>query len=116
LEGHPVFADELNELDIVVDVDDDCARVHLTGELDISSSPRLIATLQDLARPPARRIDLDCSGVSFLDSTGLRALIVARNEATRHNVDLALADPSPAVRRVIEMTGLAGVLIGARSS
>ena len=111
-----MFADELNELDIVANVHGDLARVQISGELDISSAPTLIATLHDLARSPLRRVDLDCNGVTFLDSTGLRALIVARNEATLYGVDLVLVEPSAAVNRVVEMTGLAALLIGAQSS
>ncbi|MEY2449585.1 MAG: hypothetical protein QOH79_3061 [Acidimicrobiaceae bacterium] len=111
-----MFADESNELDILAVVHDDRARVEITGELDINSAPRLIATLHDVAQPPVRHVDLDSRGVTFLDSTGLRALIVARNEATHLGVDLALVEPSPAVNRVIQMTGLAGLLTGARSA
>jgi anti-anti-sigma factor len=105
-----VFQDELNDLEIVADLDADRARVQITGELDISSAPKLITALHEVAQPPVRRVDLDCREVSFLDSTGLRALLVARNEATRVGVDLVLVDPSPNVSRVIEMTGLAGLL------
>jgi anti-sigma B factor antagonist len=111
-----VHADELNELDIAADINDDLARVEVSGELDISSSPRLIAAVRDLAQPPVRRVDLDTMGVTFIDSTGVRALIVARSEAARGGVDLVLVNPSRAVSRVVEMTGLAGLLTGARSS
>jgi anti-anti-sigma factor len=90
--------------------------VAVSGELDIDSAPRLIGTLHDIASPPVRRVDLDCRGVTFLDSTGLRALIVGRNEATDAGVDLVVVTPSAAVSRVIEMTGLAGLLTGARSA
>jgi anti-sigma B factor antagonist len=107
-----VFYDEPNDFVIDADLSADLAHVHVTGELDISSAPRLITALHEAAQPPVRRIDLDCRGVSFLDSTGLRALLVARNEATRMGVDLVLVDPSPSVSRVIQMTGLASLLTG----
>lgn len=105
-----MFHDELNDFDIVADLNAEVARVQISGELDISSAPRLIAAIHDVARPPVRRVDLECSGVSFLDSAGLRALLVSRNEAVDRGVDLALIEPSPSVKRVIEMTGLGGLL------
>lgn len=110
------MAHALNELDIVATVNGDAARVVISGELDINSAPRLIATIHDIARPPVRRVDLDCEGVTFLDSAGVRTLIVVRKEAARIEVDLVLVQPSPAVSRVMEMTGLVGLLTGARSS
>jgi anti-anti-sigma factor len=105
-----VFQDELNDFDIVADLTAEVARVQVTGELDVSSAPRLIAAVHDVAHPPVRRIDLECSGVSFLDSTGLRALLVARNAAVDRGVELTLVEPSASVQRVIEMTGVSGLL------
>ena len=61
-------------------------------------------------------MQLDCEGVTFLDSAGVRALIVARNEAARNGVDLVVVRPSAPVIRVIEMTGLVGFLSVARSN
>jgi len=66
--------------------------------------------VHDLAAPPIRRIDLNCERVWFLDSAGVRALIVARNAATRMEVDLALVETSETVRRILDMTGLTGTL------
>ena len=103
------------DLDIVASVEEKAARVAVSGELDMNSSPRLIATIRDLAVPPRRAIELDCGGVTFLDSTGVRALIVARNEASSKGVDVVLTHPSTPVMRVIDMTGLVGFLTGSSS-
>jgi anti-anti-sigma factor len=105
----PAFA----ELDIVTAMDDDVAVVVLTGELEIDTAPRLIAMMQDIASPPLRRVNLDCAGVSFVDSAGVRALIVVHNAAARIGVDVEIVKASPSVNRVIEMTGLSGLLTGA---
>src|SRR3954452_2121975 len=99
--------------DIVAAVDERAARVVVTGDLDVVSAPRLIAMLHDLAQPPMRRIDVDCDGVQFLDSAGVRALIVGKTEAARQGVDLAVIRPSRAVNRVLEMTGLTPLLMSA---
>jgi anti-anti-sigma factor len=98
------------EFDIAAALNGDVARVVVSGELDNSSAPRLISTIHDLASPPMRGIELDCDGVTFLDSAGVRALIVSRNEAAHMGVELVLVHPSAPVTRVIEMTGLVGLL------
>jgi len=104
------------DFDVAAAIDGSLARVVVNGELDSSSAPRLIAMIQDVAGPPVRSIELDCNGVTFLDSTGVRALIVTRNEAAHMGVNLVVVHPSSPVTRVIEMTGLVGLLTGARSS
>jgi anti-anti-sigma factor len=111
-----MFADELHKLEIDVVVHGDCAAVNVAGELDTTSAPRLITTVHDLAAPPLRRIDLNCGRVWFLDSAGVRALIVARNEATRVGIDLAVVDMSETVVRILDMTGLTGTLTRTNSN
>src|SRR5688500_17687628 len=99
------MADEIN-FDIVASIDGDVGRVTITGELDADAAPRLISAMHEIAAPPRRGVELDCEGLTFLDSAGVRALIVARNEAIRNGIDLVLVHPSAQLTRVIEMTGL----------
>jgi anti-anti-sigma factor len=104
------------DFDIVALIDEDLARVAITGDLDTNSAPRLIALMHEIAVPPLRAIELDCGGVTFLDSAGVRAFIVVRNEAALNGVDMQLVHPSAPVARVIQMTGLVGFLTDTRSS
>lgn len=103
--------DELREFDIVSVVDGDCARVAVIGELDIATAPKFINTISDLTRDGIRAIEVNCGAVEFLDSAGVRALVVSRNEASKLGAHLAVVEPSPPVRRVLEMTGLAPLLL-----
>ena len=105
-----MVADGLHKLDIEVVIDGDHASISVVGELDTTSAPRLISTVHDLAAPPIGRIDVDCGRVWFLDSAGVRALLVVRNEAIRLGIDLALVERSETVSRILEMTGLTGTL------
>ena len=105
-----MFGDELHKLEIDITVDSGRADVTVAGELDTTSAPRLINVVHDLTDPPVQRIDVHCKKVWFLDSAGVRALIVARNEATRMGVDLAVVDTSETVTRILDMTGLTTTL------
>jgi len=84
--------------------------IRVAGDLDIGTAPRLIATVVDLIDEGCGRIDLDCSGVAFIDSAGIRALVVSRNEATQRGTILELVAASPSMSRVLEMTGLSSLL------
>lgn len=75
------------------------------GELDLVGAPRVSGALPaDLDRP----VVIDLSGVTFMDSSGLRALLDLRNTCRTHDQQLTLARPSDAVLRVIELVDLAG--------
>ncbi|WP_431938982.1 STAS domain-containing protein [Nocardia grenadensis] len=75
--------------------------VTATGEIDIHTAPRLHEALTRAMDDRPRTLILDLSAVGFFDSSGLKVLLGCRDEAP----DLRLA-VSPAVRRVIEVTGL----------
>ncbi len=80
--------------------------VTVSGELDISNAGLLEATVTSISDEQPERLIFDLSGLQFMDSAGIAVLIGA---AAKVNA-VRLRDPSPIVRRVIELTGLSGVL------
>ena len=102
--------EELHQLDLQIAADGPCATLTIGGELDATSSPRVISAAHDLAEGPVTGIELDCDGVWFLDSAGVRALIVMRNEAIRMGVEFAVVRASATVTRILELTGLTTTL------
>ena len=105
-----MHSDELHKLELGIATDGDRVSISIGGELDTATSPRLISVVRDVVADRTERIDLDCSDVWFLDSAGVRALIVVRNEAIRRGVDFALVRPSETVSRILDMTGLTALL------
>jgi anti-sigma B factor antagonist len=80
--------------------------VRVRGELDIATAPLLRSALDGVyARRPAR-VEVDLSGVTFLDASSLGTLIAARRRLAAQRAVLVLVDPSPIVRRVLDITGL----------
>ena len=81
------------------------AVVKLIGELDVSTAPQLEACLEGLgADGPDVRLDL--SGLSFCDSSGISALVTASKRVRNRGGHLSIVFPQPAVRSVLEITGL----------
>jgi anti-anti-sigma factor len=81
------------------------------GELDIATTPELQRLLEGLRRR-RHAVVLDLAAVTFIDSTGLSALIDARAESARNGWEFSVRRPSAAVRRVVELAGLEDVLGG----
>jgi anti-anti-sigma factor len=80
--------------------------VTVSGELDISNADALEATVSSIAAKRPERLIFDLSGLRFMDSAGIAVLLGA---AAKVNA-VHLRAPSPAVRRVVELTGLTEVL------
>jgi anti-anti-sigma factor len=89
---------------ITVEPDRDEVVVVAAGELDILSSPALVSEARELRASGFRRVVLDLRKVSFVDSTGLRALLELRRDAEVDGEDLTLVDGSPAVSHIVDLT------------
>jgi anti-sigma B factor antagonist len=84
--------------------------VAVSGELDLASSPELRRRVMQLLSLPVRAITLDLAAVTFMDSSGLAALITARDEARQRHIDFRLASVPAQARMVMELTDTADVL------
>lgn len=76
------------------------------GELDAVTAPQLRAYLGPLVKRTAARVVLDLSDVTFLDSTGLGALIEARSTVAADGGAFALVVTASRVAKVLTITGL----------
>ena len=77
--------------------------VALAGELDLTSADQLIARLSELAR---RDVVVDLAAVTFVDSSGLNALVAGARGAEEHGGSYVLAAASPHVLRLFEVVRL----------
>ncbi len=92
-------------LQIVEEEDRGTVVLKLSGELDIASAPALEQALQDVEEAGARRLLIDLGELLFMDSTGLRALLLARRQATESERELLLRQGPRQVQRVFELSG-----------
>ncbi|WP_421118700.1 STAS domain-containing protein [Aquihabitans daechungensis] len=84
-------------------------RVVATGELDAASAS-ILAKALDEATSTETGIALDLSGVSFIDSSGLRVIAAEVQRAEAAATPFAVSAASDAVRRIFAMTGLTSLL------
>lgn len=77
----------------------------LEGEVDPHTTEQLDRAV-DAALASATELVLELSGVTFIDSAGLRSLIRAQRLADQAGGSLVLRAPRPSTRRVLEITGL----------
>jgi anti-anti-sigma factor len=84
----------------------------VTGEHDISTAPELERRLE-AALDSGHAVVIDLLGTTFIDSTVLRVLICAREQASERSVGFRCAlgeTTGHGVRRLLELTGMAGRL------
>lgn len=89
------------------DISDTEDGLRLTGELDAHTAPQLAEAIERL---DLSRVVIDMAAVDFVDSSGLRVLIRAHQSADERGRKIALANPSDAVTRLLEISGVDGYL------
>jgi anti-sigma B factor antagonist len=84
---------------------DDEAVVRVAGEIDILAQEPLRSAIAE-ARSIGRRLVVDLSETTFMDSTGLTVLLEAWRAQTDAGSEMILRSPSPAVRTLFDITGV----------
>lgn len=94
------------ELD--VEADGDAVVVRLAGEIDITAEEVLLDRIAEelRARPGTARLRLDLREVSFIDSSGLRSVLLCQQHAEHVGVPLVVSVVDGPVTRLFELSGV----------
>lgn len=84
--------------DLEIEFDDHIIRVR--GEIDAHTAPSMAAALQRATGS----VTLDLADVDFVDSSGLRVLIESHQDLEERGDRLTIANPSPPVQRMFELS------------
>jgi len=82
----------------------------VAGELDLATCDKVERELRRLEATDARRIVLDLSGLSFMDSTGVTLILRAEARSRADSLRLRLRRGPAHVQRVFTISGVADVL------
>lgn len=94
------------ELDLATDREGTTATIRVRGELDAYTAPNLDDLCRALFDDGVRDVVVDFTSTSFLDSSGLRALLSSHRRFGDVGGSLTVIDPSEPVLRLLEITGL----------
>jgi anti-sigma B factor antagonist len=83
---------------------DGCFGASIEGDLDLANGRDLVHKLGGLLACSVNRIELDLSGVEFIDSCGLQALLNTHRLAAGSGCEIVFTALSPPVERLFELT------------
>jgi anti-anti-sigma factor len=82
-------------------------RARVVGEIDLGTGDQVDAALRRLTGDGVDRLELDLSGVVFIDSVGLRVLLDVRDHVAQHGGTVTIVASSDHTSRLLTLTGLA---------
>lgn len=94
-------------LTVAIDQTEPVVVITATGELDAATVGRLDSAIDEAIRTSERHVVLDAGDVSFVDSTGITALVsgLRRLNRARRRLALACSNDGP-LGRALQLTGL----------
>jgi anti-sigma B factor antagonist len=81
-------------------------RIVLRGELDVSTAPRFNAAVSDPRLRRSRTVLVDLSELTFMDSTGLSAVLVAEMHARTNGQRFTIVQGPRHVQELFRLTGV----------
>ena len=101
---------ELGDLTIRSERDSEVHTIRLSGELDLATADDVEKELVRVEASDVASIVLDLSGLTFMDSTGVRLVVNAHTRSRAEGHRLTLLRGQAAVQRVMELSGVDALL------
>jgi anti-sigma B factor antagonist len=107
--GTPNDQNDPTEFGIIEnEIDETTSVVAVSGELDLTTAPRLKWMLHDLLHAGRSRQVVDLTETTFMDSTAL-GVLVGVNRSLSEDMTLVIVCSRPNVLRIFELSGMDGV-------
>jgi anti-sigma B factor antagonist len=95
-----------SRLDVEVAYGGDDVRVSISGEVDMVTCDRLAAALEAAEHEATGLLVLDLGELAFIDSTGLRAILLCAQRARRSSRRIVAINTPPGVSRLFQLTAI----------
>jgi anti-anti-sigma factor len=87
------------------------AVIAVDGGLDVSEAPWFTARVGEALEKDPASVAVDAGHLTYMDSSGLRSLFLARAAAIQAGVAFSISEASPVLRNLAERTGRRRVLL-----
>lgn len=85
-------------------------QVTLNGRLDTTNADQFGADIQPLMTAEAPDITIDCAGMEYTSSQGLRMFLMLQKSVTANNGTMVMTNMIPNVKEVFDITGFSNII------
>lgn len=98
------------DMNVQIEQNENQYRVAPAGRLDTNSAPQFQEALEPLMQAVQAHVTVDCSGLEYTSSQGLRLFLMLQKSLSKNGGSLVLTDMQPAVKEVFDITGFSNII------
>jgi len=84
--------------------------VTLNGRIDTTNADKFQTDIEPLMNMPNPDIDIDCSGMTYTSSQGLRIFLSLQKSVLAHGGKMVMLGMNPQVKEVFDITGFSNII------
>ena len=84
--------------------------VTLDGRLDTTNADKVQSDIQPLMQGQNPDIDIDCSGMTYTSSQGLRLFLLLQKSVMARGGKMVMRNMNPMVKEVFDITGFSNII------
>ncbi|MBR5911458.1 MAG: STAS domain-containing protein [Bacteroidales bacterium] len=97
-------------MDITITKQDDKTLVTLNGRIDTTNADKFQNDLLPLMQGENPDIDIDCSGMTYTSSQGLRMFLLLQKSVIARHGKMLMRNMNPQVKEVFDITGFSNII------
>lgn len=97
-------------MDVKINQDGCKYEVVLDGRVDTTNADKFQEDLTPLMNAETPEIEMDCTGMQYTSSQGLRIFLSLQKSVIAHKGSLVLRNMDPKVREVFDITGFSSII------
>lgn len=97
-------------MNVTIDTADGKTLVTLDGRLDTTNADQFQQDITPLMEGEKPDIDIDCTGMSYTSSQGLRLFLMLQKSVMARGGKLVLRNMNPQVKEVFDITGFSNII------
>ncbi|MCQ2095238.1 MAG: STAS domain-containing protein [Bacteroidaceae bacterium] len=97
-------------MEVIISNEDQKTKVILNGRIDTTNAEQFQKDIQPLMEGDSPQIEIECSGMEYTSSQGLRMFLMLQKSVNARKGQMAMLNMRPQVKEVFDITGFSNII------
>ncbi|MGM9735550.1 MAG: STAS domain-containing protein [Candidatus Cryptobacteroides sp.] len=96
-------------METIINRNDRNVEIRIVGRVDTIASPQFEQSLAPILEEKGLDVVMDCSGMEYISSSGLRVFLTLQKSLARNGGSLTISSMNEDIREIFDMTGFSSI-------